>query len=110
LYVTFGDGTRFSESVPAYKALLARDGGQPGIGPWMAQANPRERAPFNGKILRLDPVTLRWSIFATGLRQPWRSAFEPGSDGLWVGDVGQNAWEEINFVRRGDNLGEQLAR
>jgi hypothetical protein len=43
-------------------------------------------------------------IYARGLRNPWRYSFD-GQDRLWVADVGQGAWEEIDLVSAGDNLG-----
>ena len=43
-------------------------------------------------------------IWALGLRNPWRYSFTP-TGRLIAGDVGQNLWEEITFVGRGDNLG-----
>jgi len=46
----------------------------------------------------------RPEVWALGLRNPWRYAFAP--DGrLVVADVGQDAWEEVGFAARGDNLG-----
>jgi glucose/arabinose dehydrogenase len=39
-------------------------------------------------------------IAALGLRNPWRFTFDRGSGDLYIADVGQNAWEEINYVRR----------
>jgi len=44
-------------------------------------------------------------IYAWGLRNPWRFSFDSQTDDLWVGDVGQGAWEEVDRVASGDNLG-----
>ncbi len=47
--------------------------------------------PFVG-----DPSTLD-EIWAQGLRNPWRFGFDRSSGDLFIADVGQNQWEEINF-------------
>jgi glucose/arabinose dehydrogenase len=44
-------------------------------------------------------------IWAYGLRNPWRFAFDRLTGDLYIGDVGQNQWEEINFVLAGDGAG-----
>lgn len=70
-----------------------------------------------GKILRLDVNTGspygippdnpfaqgggRPEIWAYGLRNPWRFAFDPASDDLYIADVGQGRWEEINYQASG---------
>ena len=37
----------------------------------------------------------------SGLRNPWRFSFDRANGDLWIGDVGQNAWEEVDHVKRG---------
>ena len=44
-------------------------------------------------------------IFAWGLRNPWRMSFDSTTGDLWVADVGQGAWEEVNRVESGQNYG-----
>jgi glucose/arabinose dehydrogenase len=57
--------------------------------------------PFLGKA-GFAPET-----FAYGLRNPWRYSFDDSAR-LIVADVGQDAWEEIDIVAAGDNLGWQI--
>lgn len=44
-------------------------------------------------------------IYAWGLRNPWRWSFDPQTNDLWVGDVGQENWEEINKLSLAGNFG-----
>jgi glucose/arabinose dehydrogenase len=54
--------------------------------------------PFaaNGKGLRL--------IYAWGLRNPWRYSFDRATGDLWIGDVGQDHYEEVDHVKKGKGL------
>ena len=94
--------------------------------------NGQSRSTLLGKILRIDPTPsgtagytvppdnpfvadpeARPEIWAYGLRNPWRFSFDRQTGDLWIGDVGQNVWEEIDHVAatngrdagKGDNFG-----
>jgi glucose/arabinose dehydrogenase len=58
--------------------------------------------PF-AKIMRLNvnAASPRWQLVAYGLRNPWRFSFDRANGDLYIGDVGQNKWEEIDYLKRG---------
>ena len=68
--------------------------------------------------MRVDANTGAIEIFVTGVRNPWRFSFDPTTRDMWIGDVGQNTWEEIDLLQaqasgtepggRGANLGWKL--
>ena len=82
------------------------DGGSGGDPQRRAQ-DPRSRL---GKLLRLnvDVTPVKVSIYAKGLRNPWRFSFDRSTGALWIGDVGQNAWEEIDYLKPGRPAGANL--
>jgi glucose/arabinose dehydrogenase len=91
LYVSLGDGG---------------SGGDP-------EENAQDLSTLLGKVLRIDPVGTPYAVPADnpfvgsagarpeiwmyGLRNPWRFSFDRATGDVWIADVGQNAFEEIDF-------------
>jgi glucose/arabinose dehydrogenase len=76
-----------------------------GLGDGGAGGDPHQNAqnmhtPL-GKLLRSQSKSpgTRWKTVGFGLRNPWRFSFDAANDNLWVGDVGQDRYEEIDFRR-----------
>ena len=61
------------------------------------------RVPPDNPLLGVAGV--RPEIYAWGMRNPWRMAFDPQTGALWVADVGQNRVEEVGIVAPGGNHG-----
>ncbi len=82
-----------------------------GTGDGGGQGDPldhaQDRKSLFGKMLRFDvrapdPAPEVWAL---GLRNPWRYSFDRETGHLYIADVGQDAWEEVNFVPRGEGRG-----
>jgi glucose/arabinose dehydrogenase len=113
-----GGGTDFGPDGMLYIAF--GDGGSAGD----PQGNGQRLDTLLGKILRIDVDSgarasaaatyaipadnpfvgrsgARPEIWLYGLRNPWRFRFDRAAGDLWIGDVGQDAWEEIDVARAG---------
>lgn len=77
-----------------------------GMGDGGSGGDPENRAQNLGsrlgKLLRLDVDRpgADWEIAGYGLRNPWRFSFDRKTGALYVGDVGQGEWEEIDYLPR----------
>jgi glucose/arabinose dehydrogenase len=77
-----------------------------GTGDGGSAGDPANRAQrmteLFGKLLRINPLRrgARWQIVGLGLRNPWRFTFDRANGDLYIGDVGQGEWEEIDYRPR----------
>jgi glucose/arabinose dehydrogenase len=82
-----------------------------GIGDGGSEGDPnnygQNRSVRYAKIWRLNVNSpgARPVLYAYGLRNPWRFSFDAANGNLWIGDVGQNRYEEIDFLKAGAKPG-----
>lgn len=103
LYVAYGDGGARNDPKAAGQdrsqllaSILRIDVDSKSQG--LAYGIPKDNPFVNAQGIRPE-------IFAHGLRNPWRIAFDAKSGRLWCGDVGQELWEEVNVITKGGNYG-----
>ena len=108
-----GGGLAFGPDGYLYAGL--GDGGSGGD----PLGNGQNTSVLLGKILRLDvnlgdPYAIPAGnpfgseVWAYGLRNPWRFSFDRATGDLWIGDVGQGDWEEVDFLPAGFPSGANL--
>lgn len=111
LYIGVGDGGLANDPLGAGQDARQLLGSLLRIDPTPGADSPYEIPADNPYA---DGVDGQPEIFAIGLRNPWRFSFDPITDDLWIADVGQNQWEEIDLLLgangygRGANLGWNL--
>jgi len=98
LYVGLGDGGSGGDPHGNGQSLGTFLGKMLRIRPTPAGPEPYRVPPDNPFVG--DPGA-RPEIWAYGLRNPWRYSFDPATGDLWIADVGQSAWEEIDRLPAG---------
>jgi glucose/arabinose dehydrogenase len=103
LYIGLGDGGGAGD--PEYESQNLRT-----LLGNMLRINPRPAGRRSYRVPRDNPFVKRRGarpeIWAYGLRNPWKYSFDRDTGDLWIADVGQNRWEEINLQRARSKGGE----
>ena len=59
--------------------------------------------PTDNPYANSDDSSIRREVWAHGFRNLWRFSWDPLTQDMWIGDVGQNSYEEIMIARKGEN-------
>jgi glucose/sorbosone dehydrogenase len=96
LYISTGDGGREGDQFDNARHLDILLGKLLRINPHRRGASPYTVPPSNPYVGRPG----RDEIFSYGFRNPWRFSFDSANGDLAIADVGENKWEEIDYVTR----------
>ncbi len=106
LYIGTGDGGGSGDSLRSGQSLRSRlgkilridvNGTQTGLAYRIPATNPYARS-----------TVYKREIWSRGLRNPWRFSFDRSTGDLWIGDVGQNRYEEVDRAKRSSGLGRAV--
>ncbi len=103
LYISSGDGTSDSDGWLSGQDVSNLLGGVLRIDVRGATATSPYKVPPDNPFVGIDGA--RGELWAFGLRNPWRLWCDPPSGQIWVGNNGQDLWESIHLIRRGENYG-----
>jgi glucose/arabinose dehydrogenase len=103
LYVGLGDGGSGGDPHGNGQSLSTLLGKMLRIDPQLSGEAPFRIPADNPFVGRADA---RPAIWAYGLRNPWRYSFDRLTGDLWIGDVGQTEWEEVDVQLAGSSGGE----
>lgn len=99
LYVGIGDGGNSYDTVGSSRILTTRLSKILRLD--VDHGDPYQPAPGNPFASMADPAAKE--IWMWGLRNPWRWSFDRQTGDLWIGDVGQNCFEEIDHALPGQS-------
>jgi glucose/arabinose dehydrogenase len=105
LYVALGDGGSAGDPMGNAQSLSTLLGKLLRISPRPSAGEPYAIPADNPFVGREGA---RPEIWAYGLRNPWRFSFDAATGDLWIGDVGQSGWEEIDLEPAGSDGGSNF--
>ena len=103
LYIAFGDGGSANDPLESAQDRAKLLGSILRIDVNGQQNGEHYSIPTDNPFVNVDGV--RPEIYAYGMRNPWRIAFDKTTGRLWAGDVGQELWEEVDIITKGGNYG-----